>query len=199
VVRARDARRMGDTTERPFARRRRSLRRAIVIVALALTMPAPAAGEVAASGPAAPVAAADGDRRSSGWVWPAAGFRVARPFVAPAHDYAPGHRGIDLDLLGASAVRSPARGVVAFVGSVAGRGILTIDHGAGLVTTLEPVLSDLRPGTRVARGEPVATLGRGGHTGAGLLHFGVRLNGDYINPLVLLGGVPRAVLLPCCD
>ncbi|WP_275934957.1 hypothetical protein [Microbacterium testaceum] len=38
----------------------------------------------------------------------------------------------------------------------------------------------------------------GGHTGPGTVHFGVRLDGEYINPLRLLGGVPRAVLLPCC-
>ncbi len=142
---------------------------------------------------------ADGDLSALEWVWPAAGFRVARPFIAPAHDYAPGHRGIDLDLLGASEVRAPAAGIVAFAGSVAGRGILTIDHGGGLVTTLEPVLSDLRPGTTVDRGDAVATLDLGGHAAAGVLHFGVRLHGEYINPMLLLGGVPRAVLLPCCD
>jgi murein DD-endopeptidase MepM/ murein hydrolase activator NlpD len=134
-----------------------------------------------------------------GWVWPATGFRVTRTYVAPAHEYGPGHRGIDLDLLGGSELRAPADGMIAFAGGVAGRGILTIDHGGGLVTTLEPVDSDLLPGARVARGERVATLALGGHAVAGAVHFGVRLNGDYINPMLLLGGVPRAVLLPCCD
>ena len=134
-----------------------------------------------------------------GWVWPAPSFRIARAFVAPAHEYGPGHRGVDLDLLGASAVRAPADGIVAFSGAVAGRGVLTIDHGDGLVTTLEPVVSALGPGTLVIRGEPVATLSSGGHAAAGALHFGVRLDGVYVNPMLLLGGVPRAVLLPCCD
>jgi murein DD-endopeptidase MepM/ murein hydrolase activator NlpD len=139
------------------------------------------------------------DLAELGWVWPATGFRVTRGYVAPAHEYGPGHRGIDLDLLGGSEVRAPADGMVAFAGGVAGRGILTIDHGGGLVTTLEPVDSDLLPGAPVARGTHIATLALGGHASPGTLHFGVRLNGDYINPMLLLGGVPRAVLLPCCD
>lgn len=133
------------------------------------------------------------------WVWPLTAFRLTNPYVAPAHAYGPGHRGIDLAPASLPAiVRTPASGVVAFSGPVAGRGILTIDHGDGLVTTLEPVTSDLEPGARVARGNEVAALALGGHAAAGTLHFGVRLHGEYINPMLLLGGVPRAVLLPCC-
>ena len=76
--------------------------------------------------------------------------------------------------------------------------MVTIDHGDGLVTTLEPVASELVAGTPVAASAPVGVLATGGHVGPGVLHFGVRLDGEYVNPLVLLGGVPRAVLLPCC-
>jgi len=75
----------------------------------------------------------------------------------------------------------------------------TIDHGRGLVTTLEPVSARVEVGTPVIRGEAVGELAVGGHAAPGALHFGVRYEGEYINPLVLLGGVPRAVLLPCCD
>jgi len=139
------------------------------------------------------------DLAALGWVWPASNFRLARMYIAPAHEYGPGHRGIDLALLGSSTLISPADGTVAFAGRVAGRGVLTIDHGAGLVTTLEPVDTTLVPGTPVRRGVEVATLALGGHSVPGELHFGVRLDGRYINPMLLLGGVPRAVLLPCCD
>mgnify|MGYP001116210698 CR=1 FL=1 len=44
----------------------------------------------------------------------------------------------------------------------------------------------------------VGTVDVGGHTPAGAVHFGVREDGVYINPLLLLGGVERAILLPCC-
>ncbi len=93
---------------------------------------------------------------------------------------------------------APADGSVAFAGMVAGRPVLTIDHGDGLVTTLEPLETVLTPGTSVSRGEEVGTIALGGHAEPGTVHFGVRLHGEYINPLLLLGGIPRAVLLPCC-
>ena len=133
-----------------------------------------------------------------GWDWPMRPFRLERPFAAPPHRYGAGHRGVDLRPLETEIVLAPASGVIAFAGQVAGRAVLTIDHGDGLVTTLEPVQSDLAPGAVVQQGSTVGHLTVGGHTADGVLHFGVRLDGEYINPLVLLGGVPRAVLLPCC-
>lgn len=133
------------------------------------------------------------------WEWPLpAPFRLERPFVAPAHEYGPGHRGIDLLPLADAVVRAPAGGVVAFAGQVAGRGVLTIDHGDGLVSTFEPVDAAVEIGTAVARGDHIGRIAAGGHAAGGRLHFGVRCQGDYINPLLLLDGVPRAVLLPCC-
>jgi murein DD-endopeptidase MepM/ murein hydrolase activator NlpD len=141
------------------------------------------------------------DLSTLGWIWPLEGCHVTQPFVAPAHDYGPGHRGIDLAPLDVTAavLVSPSDGVVAFAGDVAGRGIITIDHGGGLVTTLEPVQTTLTPGSQVSRGDGVATLSAGGHAAPGTIHFGVRLDGRYINPQLLLGVVPRAVLLPCCE
>lgn len=132
------------------------------------------------------------------WLWPLEAFRLERPFVAPAHRYGPGHRGIDIQPVGSIVVRAPAAGTVAFSGPVAGRGILTIDHGDGLVTTLEPVASKLSAGASVDRGAGVGSVATGGHAADGSLHFGVRLNGEYINPMLLVGEIPRAVLLPCC-
>jgi murein DD-endopeptidase MepM/ murein hydrolase activator NlpD len=160
--------------------------RAVALCAmLVLGAPAPATGAV----PSEPAAAQ--------WRWPVAGFRLVRPYEAPAHAYGPGHRGIDL-APESPEVYAPAGGVIAFSGAVAGRGVLTIDHGDGLVTTFEPVLSDLVAGHPVVRGSLVAVLSEGGHAAPGTLHFGVRRDGEYINPLLLLGGVPRAILLPCC-
>ena len=177
---------------------------AAAALAAAVTMSPMSAAQVSAGGVA--TAASDSSPSSApedlaalGWIWPVEPFRLAAPFVAPPHEYGPGHRGIDLEPLGTADLRSPADGVVAFSGAVAGRGVLTIDHGGGLVTTLEPVASELTPGTAVRRGEPVAVVATGGHSAEGTVHFGVRLHGAYINPMLLLGGVPRAVLLPCCD
>jgi len=165
----------------PSVRRRWAARATAATVVLAITGAGSAAGAERAP-----------------WTWPLAGFRLEQSYVAPPHEYGPGHRGIDLRPLARLDVLAPANGTVAFSGPVAGRGILTIDHGDGLVTTFEPILSPLAPGAAVARGDVVGIVDLGGHSAPGALHLGVRLDGEYINPLLLLGSVPRAVLLPCC-
>ncbi len=178
----------------PTASPARALARLVVLLAFVLA----AAGSPAWSAAPRDAAVAADQHIDDDWNWPATGFRVERAYVQPADRYSPGHRGVDLALLADQSLHSPADGVVAFVGTVAARPIITIDHGAGLVTTLEPVVSTLAVGSAVARGDAVGTLASGGHAALGAVHFGVRLEGEYINPLLLLGGVPRAVLLPCC-
>lgn len=133
------------------------------------------------------------------WDWPLAGQRtVVAPYRAPAHEYGPGHRGADLAASPGVEVLAPADGVVAFSGTVVDRPLLTIEHADGLVTTFEPVRSALTPGEAVSAGQEVGLVDVGGHTSPGALHIGVRRDGDYVNPMLLFGEVPRAILLPCC-
>jgi len=172
----------------------RSLAVVLVLVGLVIVPDGAAASSDAMDAPTPTAGLA-----TRGWVWPVQVARIAAPYAAPAHAYGPGHRGVDLEPRGDAHVRSPADGVVAFSGTIAGRGILTIDHGGGLLTTLEPIASELHPGDGVSRGAEVGEIALGGHAPAGTIHFGVRLNGEYVNPLLLLGGVSRAILLPCCE
>lgn len=140
-----------------------------------------------------------GDGEHPEWLWPLAGPRqVAVPYRAPAHEYGAGHRGIDVPVSPGSAVRAPAGGVVAFRGVVVDRPLLTIEHPGGYVTTFEPLSSDLSPGDVLSAGEVIGAVDVGGHVAPGSLHIGVRLDGAYINPMLLFGDVPRAILLPCC-
>lgn len=133
----------------------------------------------------------------AGWSWPVAEPAViVAPYVQPAHRYAAGHRGVDL--AATAEVIAPAAGAVAFAGLVAGRPVLTIRHEGDLVTTLEPVSTPLKVGDVVLAGDVVGAVASGGHAPPGSVHWGVRLAGEYINPLVLVGDVPPAVLLPCC-
>ncbi len=162
----------------------RSVALIVVAVAAALAPPGPEPHER--------------DQGGQVWFWPVDEPRLAHGFIRPPHPYGPGHRGIDV--VGANdGVRAPAAGVIAFSGMVAGRPVITIDHGDGLVTTLEPVQGEHQAGVAVRRGQSVGTVATGGHTAPGSVHLGVRRNGEYINPMLLLGGVPRAVLLPCCQ
>jgi len=161
-----------------------------ILLAAALTLCASDATGVSAS------ARSDEDHR---WLWPVDDAReVVEPFRAPAHAFGAGHRGIDLSAPPSAVVRAPADGVVAFRGVVVDRPLLTIEHAGGLVTTFEPLQSTLQPGDTVSAGEEIGSVATGGHAVPGALHLGVRLHGEYINPMLLFGGVARAVLLPCC-
>ncbi|NJI59148.1 M23 family metallopeptidase [Microbacterium oxydans] len=134
------------------------------------------------------------------WRWPLAGSReVVEPFRAPAHEYGAGHRGVDLGASIHAAVTAPADGTVAFRGTVVDRPLLTIEHADGLVSTFEPLRTTLDPGDAVSVGQEIGLVDAGGHTAAGALHLGVRRDGVYINPMLLFGDLPRAVLLPCCE
>jgi murein DD-endopeptidase MepM/ murein hydrolase activator NlpD len=129
------------------------------------------------------------------WHWPADPPRaIVRPFIAPATPYAAGHRGIDIST-STSVVYAPADGIVHFAGTVVDRPVLSIEHPGGLISSFEPVATLLVPGTVVHRGEVIGEL-QAGHCSTMCLHFGVRLNGQYVSPLKYLGGIPRSVLLP---
>lgn len=135
-------------------------------------------------------------RPAGGWAWPVgAGHRIIRPFLAPATTYSAGHRGIDIAGEPGAVVVAPDAGIVHFAGIVVDRPVISIRHADGVISSFEPVMSDLADGTPVARGSPIGTL-ESGHCSVGCLHFGVRVHGEYVSPLLYLDGIPRAVLLP---
>lgn len=136
------------------------------------------------------------DFRSTSWTWPIdASHTIIRPYIAPETAFSAGHRGIDIAAPVGAAVRSPADGIVHFSGFVVNRSLISIDHGGGLITSFEPVSSDLVEGATVQRGEPIGTL-QIGHCRQSCLHVGVRLHGQYVSPMNFLGGQPPSVLLP---
>lgn len=129
------------------------------------------------------------------WRWPVdPPYAVARPYLAPPTPYAAGHRGVDLRAPGGT-VYAPAAGVVHFAGVVVDRPVLSIRHPGGVLSSYEPVTTHLTEGDAVRRGEVIGTV-LPGHCASPCLHFGVRVDGEYVSPMLFLGGVPRSVLLP---
>ena len=124
---------------------------------------------------------------SGTWIWPVNG-PVIRGFDPPGSPYGSGHRGIDIAAPVGTVVHAPASGVVTFAGNVGGRLFVTIDHGGGVVSTCS-FLSELlvRGGDLVAQGQSIALSGTG-HAGDAVpnLHLGVRLAGQYVDPLEYL-------------
>ena len=126
------------------------------------------------------------------------------PFVAlalfdrPDTPWGAGHRGIDIAADVGQLVLSPDDGVVTFAGPVADREVIVIAHAGGLVTSLEPVAASVAVGDRVSRGQPVGlvTAERGHCVPATCVHWGVRREGEYVNPLDVLEGFGSVVLLP---
>lgn len=182
-------------------------RLAVLVVVLASTLFAASPAAMVPS-----VHAAEG--AAIRWHWPLDGPRMlVRPYRAPPTPYGPGHRGTDIGAgvgVGAGAgvgvgvgvgagpgvrVLSPADGIVHFAGVVVDRPVLSIRHRGGLISSFEPVTSDLVAGDSIRRGQQVGVL-QPGHCSEPCLHFGVRLLGQYLSPLNYLGGIPHSVLLP---
>ena len=130
------------------------------------------------------------------WAWPVPPpHSLARPFIAPATPYAAGHRGIDIRASAGVEVRAPADGVVHFAGFVVDRPVISIRHAGGVLSSFEPVEPLVATGDRVERGDVVGIL-LPGHCASPCLHLGARIDGEYVNPLLFLVGLERAVLYP---
>jgi murein DD-endopeptidase MepM/ murein hydrolase activator NlpD len=120
---------------------------------------------------------------SGTWTWPVTG-PVIRGFDPPGSPFGSGHRGIDIAVSGGSVVVAPAPGTVSFAGSVGGHLFVTVDHGGGLLSTCSFLSGiSVREGDLVAASQPLGLSGSG-HPGdvTPSLHFGVRLNGAYVDP-----------------
>lgn len=130
------------------------------------------------------------------WTAPVSPIEVVEPFRPPAHDWLPGHRGIDLRTHPGDPIHAAGTGVVAFARTLAGRGVVVIDHG-DLRTTYEPVVMEVGVGQRVRAGDRIGTVGTGvGHCGSGrCLHLGLRRGSEYLDPALILW-TPRARLVP---
>ncbi len=125
----------------------------------------------------------------------AAPLRVVRDFAPPQNRYGRGHRGVDLAAGPGTAVRVSAPGVVLWAGPLAGRGVVSVRHGA-LRSTYEPVSARVSAGDEVAAGTVIGVL-QAGHPGCpaeACLHWGLRTDDRYFDPFLLLGATVR--LLP---
>lgn len=106
---------------------------------------------------------------------------VTDPFRPPDDPYGSGNRGIEYDTEPGDAVRAAAAGAVVFSGAVAGSLHVTIDHGGGVVSSYSYLLRiSVRVDARVSQGQVIAIAGD-------RLHFGVRVDGSYVDPATFIG------------
>ena len=123
---------------------------------------------------------------------------MLRAFAPGPQPWSPGHRGVDLAAAAGRPVLAASAGVVAFAGTVAGRGVLSVEHG-GVRTTYEPVVAAVPAGRAVRTGQRIGTVqaSPASHCApAACLHWGAIRAGRYVDPLLLVGAGGPVVLLP---
>jgi murein DD-endopeptidase MepM/ murein hydrolase activator NlpD len=129
------------------------------------------------------------------WSWPVDDRRVSNQFDRPDTEYSAGHRGVDLSGRVGEPVRAVARGRVTFAGSVAGVGVVTVDHGRER-STYQPVEPGVKRGDTVSAGEVLGRLvARGSHCAIACLHLGRLESESYLDPLGRLASVSHVRLV----
>ncbi|MBY0443246.1 MAG: M23 family metallopeptidase [Mycobacteriaceae bacterium] len=121
---------------------------------------------------------------------------ISRAFDAPAPNWHPGHRGVDLSGAPDQPVFAAGGATVVFAGLLAGRPVVSLAHPGGLHTSYEPVQSAVHIGQLVTTETMIGVLvpGHPGCPAAACLHWGAMwgpaARADYVNPLGLLKSTP---------
>ncbi|MGO1774825.1 MAG: M23 family metallopeptidase [Agrococcus casei] len=133
------------------------------------------------------------------WPWPVDSRAVARAVEKPPQPWSAGHRGADIRAAQGAVVTAVADGVVHHAGQIVSRGVVSVAHADGTtITSYEPVHPLVAEGDAVSAGQPIAVI-EGVHAGCGsCLHFGVRVDDEYQDPMMWLR-LERPVLLPLGD
>ena len=94
------------------------------------------------------------------------------------------HNGVDMAAPGGSPILAAYDGEVIGAGYNSSMGnYIMINHGGGLITIyMHASALYVSTGEMVARGEKIAAVGTTGRSTGNHLHFGVRLDGEYVSP-----------------
>lgn len=126
--------------------------------------------------------------------WPAPGFtRITSPFGYRMHPILRTrrmHSGIDIGTPRGTTIVAATRGTVVSAGRLGGFGnTVIIDHGGGIMTLYAHNSRLLvTKGQEVMRGQRIALAGSTGMSTGPHLHFEVRINGKFVDPLPWVKG-----------
>lgn len=129
-----------------------------------------------------------GQTATASFTWPCpSSTRITSdygPRESPTAGASSYHKGIDIGAAYGADIVAAADGTVIFSGySNSAGNYITIDHGKGLYTVYMHCSSLLvSKGASVSRGQVIAKVGSTGISTGNHLHFGVSLNGSYVNP-----------------
>ena len=123
------------------------------------------------------------------FIWPCpSSSRITSQFgdrSSPTEGASTNHKGVDIGASSGSDILAAAAGTVTIsTYSVSAGNYIMIDHGGGVSTVYMHCSSLLvSAGEKVAQGQVIAKVGSTGYSTGPHLHFGVRANGAYVNPL----------------
>ena len=130
---------------------------------------------------------------SGGLVWPCpASSRITSTFgsrESPTEGASSYHKGIDIGAATGSKVIAAASGevVIATYSASAGNYVM-ISHGSGVYTVYMHMSSiAVSEGQEVSQGQTIGAVGSTGYSTGSHLHFGVRKNGSYVDPMSYVG------------
>lgn len=106
---------------------------------------------------------------------------VIQQFVAPACQRCAGHRGVTIDNADGVMAVSPVAGTVSFAGTVANKLYAVVEISPGVLVTVGRLQS-----LAVAKGDELAVGQQVGVAGEST-YLGVRVRGQYVEPLRYLG------------
>jgi murein DD-endopeptidase MepM/ murein hydrolase activator NlpD len=114
--------------------------------------------------------------------------------------YARAHNGVDYGAPSGAPVVSVSAGVVSFAGWTGGGGrTVRVRHTSGYESEylhLSVIAAGLRPGARVGQGDLVGHVGRTGLATGPHLHYGLRRDGRYVNPITEHQNLPPGEPVP---
>lgn len=123
------------------------------------------------------------------FIWPCpSSSRITSQFggrSSPTEGASTDHKGVDIGASTGSDILAAASGTVTIsTYSVSAGNYIMIDHGGGVSTVYMHCSSLLvSEGEEVTQGQVIAKVGSTGYSTGPHLHFGVRADGAYVNPL----------------
>ena len=130
---------------------------------------------------------------SGGLIWPCPDSkRITSGFgnrKSPTKGGSTYHQGIDIGAPTGTTVLAAAAGeVVISKYSYSGGNYIMIDHGSGIFTVYMHLSKrSVDVGREVSQGQKIGEVGSTGYSTGPHLHFGIRKNGNYVNPLTFVG------------